>query len=369
MLIPLRRPTLTSEFTFEIVRSIKRFESLREEWDTLVITRSSPLCCWEWFYAALLAFHHRDNLYTVALRRKEKIAAIAPLIEFSRPSGNYLAFIGFAALHEPCDFIYDDFQAMESLLVCLCNLGRPVYCERLPLESSSSEAITRALCGSGFVIKKSVGASCCLPLLQPSWEDFLARLSSKKRYDIRRGYKRAQAVAPIHCNLITPDAHTLPSLLDKVFSIEARSWKGRVGSAVLSNPAMKSFFDRYCKIASEKGYLRIALLDLGGSLVASLIGAVLGNSFWVFKIGYDEHWSRYSPGILLINETIRYSLDNGLKSYEFLGTDEPWIHLWTGNNNVHKYELVAFYPYKVSAAARLATDAGKFLLRRLYSIF
>jgi CelD/BcsL family acetyltransferase involved in cellulose biosynthesis len=54
-----------------------------------------------------------------------------------------------------------------------------------------------------------------------------------------------------------------------------------------------------------------------------------GNRFWLLKIGYDEAFARCSPGSLLLLETVRYAALRGLHSYEFLGTAEPWTHMWT----------------------------------------
>lgn len=356
---------MISEFNSETVSSSEGLEKLREEWNTLEPARSSPLCRWEWFYSGALAFHCRNHLKTVVVRRAGRVAAVAPLVEVSVPTGSYLTFIGSATLHEPCDLIYDDLPALEFLIKCLYDLGLPCYYERLPLESSTSEKIGLIFHGRGVVIQKSAGSTCYLPMLQRSWGVFLAGMPSKKRYDVKRVYKRAEDAGTVHCEIISPDPDNLPGLLEQVFSIEARSWKGEVGSAILSNPTMETFFRRYCALAVEEGYLRIAFLTLQDSPAAALIGAVLGNRFWVFKIGYDAQWSRFSPGILLINETIRYAFQKGFQAYEFLGSDESWIQQWTGKENLHQHSLVAFYPYNFQGALRLATDGGKFLWRRV----
>jgi CelD/BcsL family acetyltransferase involved in cellulose biosynthesis len=349
-----------------LVSSPDVFESLRSEWRTLAAAQSSPFCRWEWFYSAVLAFHNGKHLKTIVLRRDGQIAAVAPLLECSTRNGPNLTVIGSAALHEPCDLLYIDRPALHSLVNCMCELGRPIYLDRLSLESETRAGILPLLQKKGFTIRKSAGPSRFLPVMGRSWDDFLDGLPSKNRYDIRRLYRRADNFGKVRCDIVSPTPSKLNEILEKVFDIEALGWKGKAGSAIRSNPNMEAFFRSYCAFAAEEGYLRIALLTLQDRTVAVMIAAELGSRFWVFKIGYDPEWSRFSPGILLMNETIKYSFQKNLQGYEFLGSDEPWIHLWTGKKNSHPFYLVAFYPHNARGAACLATDAGRYFGHKIY---
>ncbi len=95
-----------------------------------------------------------------------------------------------------------------------------------------------------------------------------------------------------------------------------------------------------------------------------LFGVVFQGRFWVLKIGYDEEYSRCSPGILLIHETIRYAFTNGLKSYEFLGSDENWLHMWT-KDNIRRHISIGYYPFNFIGLKRLSIDLLGFAAKRL----
>jgi CelD/BcsL family acetyltransferase involved in cellulose biosynthesis len=349
----------------ELVTSMARFEGIRGEWNALEPARLSPLLRWEWFYAAASAFHKKSHLKLTVVRRADRIAGIAPMVEVPGLYGKALAFIGSGALHEPCEMICGDLSVLEPMVEGLLRIGSPFVLEGLSLESSLNRTLVSILKPRGRLVQKETGATCFLSTARGDYEGFLAGLPSKRRYDLKRLYHRAGEAGPVHCEIVNPAPGELQDYLDKVFEVESKSWKMEAGSAILANPEMEDFFRRFCAFACEEGYLRIALLRLQDRVAAAMIGAELGGRFWIFKIGYDEEWSRYSPGILMINETIRYSFEKNLVAYEFLGSNESWIHLWTGKDNLHPKFLVAFYPYNVRGGVKALVDASRLIARRL----
>ena len=62
-------------------------------------------------------------------------------------------------------------------------------------------------------------------------------------------------------------------------------------------------------------------------------------------------------------ESLRYAAKRGLRSYEFLGSAEPWTEMWT--NRVRPCVSVWAYPNNFRGAAALALDAVRFAAERL----
>src|SRR3989454_167719 len=120
----------------------------------------------------------------------------------------------------------------------------------------------------------------------------------------------------------------LAEILAESFRVEAAGWKGRTGSALLSDPHRRQFYEKYATIASEKGILRLSFIRIGGEVAATQIAVESGGRFWLLKVGYDERFARCSPGHLLMVETLRYAAERGLRTFEFLGSAEPWTQVW-----------------------------------------
>jgi CelD/BcsL family acetyltransferase involved in cellulose biosynthesis len=66
------------------------------------------------------------------------------------------------------------------------------------------------------------------------------------------------------------------------------------------------------------GVLRIFVLELDGVVVAVSINFVQRNSMMAFVTTYDPQYERASPGMLLINDYIMWSFDQGLAMVDFL---------------------------------------------------
>jgi CelD/BcsL family acetyltransferase involved in cellulose biosynthesis len=98
-------------------------------------------------------------------------------------------------------------------------------------------------------------------------------------------------------------------------------------------------------------------MRIGGRAAAMQIAAEFGGRLWLLKIGYDEEFSRCSPGTLLMLETLRYAAVRGLSAYEFLGTEEPWTRVWT--QKAHPCLSVRIYPATRAGMTALVTDFGR----------
>src|SRR6185295_10780276 len=190
-----------------------------------------------------------------------------------------------------------------------------------------------------------------------SWTDPERKLSPSRRSSIRRAQRKAQEIGSIEYQIVSPKPHELPPLLMEALKVEAASWKGRNRSALLDDPERRRFFEQYTAIASEKGILRLCFMRIGGHAAATQLAVESSGGFWLLKVGYDETFSRCSPGNLLMLETLRYAAKRGLRSYEFLGSAEPWTEIWT--DRVRPCVSVWAYPNNFRGAAALVWDATR----------
>ena len=158
--------------------------------------------------------------------------------------------------------------------------------------------------------------------------------------------------------ILAPKPHELSRMLTACLRVEAANWKGRNQSALLSDSERRHFFEQYTKSASEKGILRICFLKIDRKPAATQIAVESGGRFWLLKVGYDEMFAQCSPGNLLMLASLRYAVSRGLRSYEFLGTSEPWTQIWT--NRVRPCVSVRVYPGNGRGAAALGADVLRF---------
>ena len=98
----------------------------------------------------------------------------------------------------------------------------------------------------------------------------------------------------------------------------------------------------WARHAAADGTLRIALMYVGDTPIAMQLATVCADGYWLLKVGYDEAYSRGSPGLLLMAETIRLAAEAHLSTFELMGVVEPWTHVWT--EDIRESVTIRTYP-------------------------
>lgn len=89
------------------------------------------------------------------------------------------------------------------------------------------------------------------------------------------------------------------SWFEQFLAIEASGWKGLEGSAIASKVDDTEFFRRVLRQAHATGALQFLRLSVGGKAVAMKLNLRAMGISYSLKIGHDETYARFSPGVLL----------------------------------------------------------------------
>ena len=323
-------------------------------WDELAEAHArfpmqSPL----WMQACAEAFG--EPLRTVVCGERNHPVALAPLVVRRR-----LETLGVMQLGEPTDMLASSPAAMEELVAAMLADGRALRLERLPADSEALAAFRRLPRTRAEVRSEPVAGHPAIALSE-AWQEPGGGLSSRRRSDLRRARRRAEALGEIEIELLAPAEAEVAKLIEQAAAIEARSWKGRGGSAIAANPHLLRFFVLYGSAAARRGLLRVQFLRIAGRRVAMQVNVEWKRSAWTLKIGYDEEFRDASPGQLLLAESIADAARRGLESYELLGRQEAWTDVWS--RDIRECVRLLVYPSRPTAVMLLARDT----LRRVLS--
>jgi CelD/BcsL family acetyltransferase involved in cellulose biosynthesis len=336
------------------LRSIQQLESVAGEWNGLADLTGHALLRHEWFLSAARTLHANDALTVVADRDATgRLTAVAPLVSRIEGGVTRVELLGSAALHEPSGFLCAAPERRAELLASILELRRPLLLRRMVPDSLPTLSDGQSTGRHGLFISRPAGA--CLGVdLGAEARAFFEGLPGKLRYDIKRGRTRAEAIGSVSFDALAPSPSEVDGLFAEFMSVEAAGWKGRQGSALAANPALRAFFRFYCERTAEQGTLRMFRLRVAENVAAVQMAVELYNRLWVLKIGYDEALGHCSPGLLLTAEAIRYALDRRLECYEFLGGVETWVQRWKPSPRDHR--LVLFYPWTVAGCVGVSLD-------------
>ena len=98
--------------------------------------------------------------------------------------------------------------------------------------------------------------------------------------------------------------------IETFLALEASGWKGRERSAMAIDRYRAAFVREAAHRLAENDLCRVHELRLDGRPIASLVVFVESGCGYTWKTAYDEGFSAFSPGTLLMIEVTRHHLDD-----------------------------------------------------------
>lgn len=350
----------------EIVSSIARLEALASEWDALADRSASPLVRHAWFVAAARTYAADAELAIFAARREGRLQAVAPMVVDRSGLTPRLRMLGFQS-PEPEAFLFDDEEALAAVCSAVLSTGRPVVLPRLDAASPEWRFLNEAARRMGLAIPRPELKSYYVTVLKSDWGAFEAAMSGKRRQDLRRLHKQLAEHGEIVFEVVSPDEAGVEAAMAELVRVEAASWKSQSRTAMVDRPLLAAFMREYARLAAREGKLRISTLRLNGEAIAVQMDIQEGGRLWGLKMGVDDRWSKYAPGVLSTHELIRWAVSQGLGGCEHLGEAEEWQRRWPYEER--KLSAFNFYPPSPGGALALSRDlagvVGRAAKRRL----
>ncbi|HVY18745.1 MAG TPA: GNAT family N-acetyltransferase [Bauldia sp.] len=157
-----------------------------------------------------------------------------------------------------------------------------------------------------------------------------AKRSGSTRKKMRQDWNRLAAQGEIAI-VNDRDPSAARRAFETFLAIEAKSWKGEEGTAILSRPDDARFIRRWFADLAEAGAASVALLTLDGKPIAAQVLLSAGNTAYTWKIGYDAAWEKFSPGVLLIDKLSEQLLEAGIEQIESCSPQGGFMEkVWSG---------------------------------------
>jgi CelD/BcsL family acetyltransferase involved in cellulose biosynthesis len=195
-------------------------------------------------------------------------------------------------------------------------------------------------------------------------------LPAKRRKEVGRQLRRLADVGEVKFVSAIEPAQ-VRARFEEFMQLEAAGWKGKRGTALISQSATAEFAREVVANRAEAGAARIDSIDLGGKPIAIVVTFAAGATAYTWKIAYDEEWARFSPGVQLMLEVPKglFSDPTLMRIDSCAAADHPMIDsLWSGRLAVGT--LVIGPPggsalHRIGLAAARAEISARATLRRL----
>ena len=172
----------------------------------------------------------------------------------------------------------------------------------------------------------------CLDARRDADELLGEALGAKKLKELRRQRHRLAEHGAVRFEAArTQD--DVSAALETFLALEAAGWKGKRGTALLQHAGDSAFIRRAAAALAATGQCEIVTLHAGETPIAAAIVLRHQDRAFYFKLGIDERFAKYSPGVQLTLELTRHlCADPAIASADSTASpDHPMINpIWRG---------------------------------------
>ena len=322
----------------DVVTDYGAFLELEAEWNETVDRAGvvHPFLRHEWVRTWWDCFGAGARLYIVVVRAGSRIIAIAPLMrETAQMYGMPVRRIRFLQNdHTPrTDVIVaerpeESYRAIWNALVNDSDRWDVLQLSQLPRDSATRPTLSELAAAAGWSTGIWTSGDSPYLTLTGTWESYLASLPAKFRSNIRNRMSRLTKLGEPALEVLR-DHGPIQRACEDAWRLEASGWKREAGTAISSDPAVNRFYSLLAERATERGWLRLLFLTVGGQRIATSYGACYQGRLFLFKTGYDPEHATCAPFKLLTYFAIQSAYAEGLTEVDFLGDSEPWKLEWT----------------------------------------
>jgi hypothetical protein len=155
----------------------------------------------------------------------------------------------------------------------------------------------------GYMFKTGLEASYSVIDVQGNFPDYLSKLGNLRR-NLVRYRKRLSEKGSVSVELRKGD-DVDEEFLAAFLKLEAAGWKGRNGTAILSDSNQTEFYSTLIRNLIKHGRCEWHILRVDSRVIAAGIGVQCRGALMLPKIAYDEEFSDCMPGNLLSEEVIK----------------------------------------------------------------
>jgi CelD/BcsL family acetyltransferase involved in cellulose biosynthesis len=196
-------------------------------------------------------------------------------------------------------------------IVGLMNAARKVGAHALilrdmPLEGAAMKAVDDVLRQSGMhptVLQSH--ARACLDARRDADQLLQDALGTKKLKELRRQRNRLAEHGAVSFD-VARRPEDVAAALETFLTLEASGWKARRGTALAQDDGDASFIRSATQALAQRGQCEIVSLHAGATAVAAAIVLRHEDRAFYFKLGVDERFSKFSPGVQLTLDLTRH---------------------------------------------------------------
>ncbi len=333
----------TQGLKLQVHTGVLDLEQLKEEWEILLekSATNTPFQTWEWQWLWWQHFGTGELLVLTVRAHGGDLLGIAPLFgDLDEHGQRCLRFIGGTEISDYLDFVVRRgeeprfYRAFVDFLIQHPHLWDVIDLHGIPANSPSLDQLGELLPHEAYRQSVAVEDVCPRMELPKGWDEFLAGLGQKNRHEIRRKIKRIKREAGGYQYRVA-NPFSISEDFETFLELHKKS---DTQKSVFMGPKNAAFFREMAASFNQKGWLDLSFLEANGSSLAGLLNFRYGDTVYVYNSGYDPEYSRWSPGWVLISDSIQDAIEKGMARYDFMNGDESYKYAFGAKDfQIYRY--------------------------------
>ena len=176
-------------------------------------------------------------------------------------------------------------------------------------------------------------------VLPESWEIYYKNIPNKIRSDSRRQLRRLSEIGKVQYIIGNIDKD-YNKYLSVMFHQKSQRYQNTGARDLFAIEAIRMFYSGLCNTIGTNGCIHFSVLLVDSDVVATHWGAVYGDRFYFLLPTYSlGHWSRFSPGRLLEEKLIEWSISEKLGFFDFTTGGEEYKKNYC-NHNMYIFRMI-----------------------------
>ena len=175
--------------------------------------------------------------------------------------------------------------------------------------------------------------------LPANWEEYQKRLTSKIKSDSRRQQKRLAELGKLRFEILNINSEEAKPLIKLFFAQKQDRYHSMGAKDIFSAETTKAFYSAMPKNLGKKAKIHFSVLWLDDRVLSTHWGAYDNERFYFLMPTFSHYWRRFSPGRLLMEHLLRWSIEKKLKCFDFTVGGEEYKKEWC-NKRTNLYEIV-----------------------------
>lgn len=248
----------------------------------------------------------------------------------------------YSGLFGPIESGVDEASFRQQAIAELCRRlrdwhPRPARINISPLDTDSPffAHLRDGLLAAGYVTDSYFCfGNWYLPCNGLGFSTYFEQRPSRVRNTVKRARNKLDRAGGWQTRVISSSGTALDQAIDDFERIYRLSWK--------PEEAYPQFIRELCKLAAAQGWLRLGVLSLNGTAIASQIWLVENQKAMIFKLSYDPDTASLSPGSVLTATLMEYVLDQDrVTEIDYLSGDDAYKQEWMTHRR-ERHGIVAF---------------------------